>query len=79
MVRRAGQVWIWSRGEELVTERFPEVAAQAGAWPDGSVLDGELLAWLPEAPAPAPFQLLQQRINRKTLSRKLLAEVPVRF
>ena len=79
VVRRAGQVWIWSRGEELVTERFPEVVAQAGAWPDGSVLDGELLAWLPEALAPAPFQLLQQRINRKTLGRKLLAEVPVRF
>ena len=79
VVRRAGQVWIWSRGEELVTDRFPEVVAQASAWPDGTVLDGELLAWLPDAPAPAPFQRLQQRLNRKTLGRKLLAEVPVRF
>lgn len=77
VVRRAGQVWIWSRGEELVTERFPEVAAQAVAWPDGTVLDGELLAW--DADAPAPFQRLQQRLNRKTLGRRLLAEVPVRF
>ena len=81
VVRRAGQVWIWSRGEELVTERFPEVAAQAAAWPDGTVLDGELLAWGSDGSqdAPAPFQQLQRRINRKTLGRKLLAEVPVRF
>ena len=79
VVRRAGQVWIWSRGEELVTDRFPEAVAQAAAWPDGTVLDGELLAWLPEAAAPAPFQLLQQRVNRKTLGRKLLGDVPVRF
>ncbi len=79
VVRRGGQVWIWSRGEELVTERFPEVAAMAAALPDGTVLDGELLAWLPDADAPAPFQLLQQRINRKTLPKKLLAEAPVVF
>ncbi len=79
LVRRAGQTWIWSRGEELVTERFPEVVANAAGLPDGTVLDGELLAWLPEAARPAPFQRLQQRIQRKTLSRKLLTEVPVQF
>lgn len=79
VVRRAGQAWIWSRGEELVTERFPEVVAQAAAWPDGTVLDGELLAWDAGAPIPASFQRLQQRLNRKTLSRQLLADVPVRF
>lgn len=81
LVKRAGQVWLWSRGEELVTERFPEVAALALGLPDGCVLDGELLAWAPGegGGAPAPFQQLQQRIQRKTLSRKLLAEVPVRF
>jgi len=81
LVKRASQVWLWSRGEELVTERFPEVAALALGLPDGCVLDGELLAWAPGegGGAPAPFQQLQQRIQRKTLSRKLLAEVPVRF
>ena len=81
LVRRAGQVWIWSRGEELVTERFPEVAALAAGLPDGCVLDGELLAWATGdvGGMPAPFQRLQQRIQRKALSRKLLAEVPVRF
>ena len=77
VVKRAGQVWIWSRGEELVTERFPEVVALAARWPDGSVVDGELLAWLPGSEAPASFHLLQQRLNRKTLPKKLLAEAPV--
>ncbi|WP_088284819.1 ATP-dependent DNA ligase [Ideonella sp. A 288] len=77
VVRRAGQVWIWSRGEELVTERFPEVVAQVGALPDGTVLDGELLAWA--ADGPAPFQLLQQRIQRKQLTPRVLAAAPVRF
>ncbi|MBI3367920.1 MAG: ATP-dependent DNA ligase [Burkholderiales bacterium] len=78
LVRRAGGVWLWSRGEELITERFPEVVERARALPDGTVLDGELLAW-GEAERPAPFQKLQQRIQRKALSKKILAEVPVQF
>ena len=77
VLKRAGQVWVWSRGEELVTERFPEVVAQAASWPEGTVVDGELLAWLPGSETPAPFKLLQQRIARKTLPKKLLAEAPV--
>ena len=79
VVRRRGQVWIWSRGEELVTERFPEVVALARTLPDGTVLDGEILAWRPGEPQPAPFVLLQQRIGRKTLGRKILADAPVGF
>jgi DNA ligase-1 len=79
LVRRAGQAWLWSRGEELVTERFPEVVAFAQNLPDGTVLDGELLAWRPGDDRPAPFRLLQQRINRKTLTKKLLGDAPVRF
>jgi DNA ligase-1 len=79
VVRRAAQTWIWSRGEELVTERFPEVLAQAHGLPDGTVLDGEILAWRAGEDRPAPFTLLQQRIARKTLPKKLLAEAPVRF
>jgi len=70
-------VWVWSRGEELVTERFPEVVAQAQPLPDGSVLDGEILVW--KDGRPAPFALLQQRIGRKTLTKKVLAEAPVAF
>jgi DNA ligase-1 len=77
LVRRAGNVWIWSRGEELVTERFPEVVHAAQALPDGTVLDGELVVW--KDGRPAPFALLQQRIGRKTLTKKVLAEAPVGF
>lgn len=77
IVRRDGRCWIWSRGEELVTERYPEVVAAALALPDGCVLDGELLVW--DGAAPAPFARLQQRLNRKTVGRTLLAQVPVGF
>jgi DNA ligase-1 len=77
LVRREGQVWIWSRGEELVTERFPEIVQAAQALPDGTVLDGEIVVW--KDARLAPFNLLQQRIGRKTLTKKVLAEAPVAF
>jgi DNA ligase-1 len=77
VVRRAGGTWIWSRGEELVTERFPDVAASLAAVPDGTVLDGEIVVW--KDGRPAPFAQLQRRIGRKTLGRRLLAEVPAVF
>jgi DNA ligase-1 len=76
-VKRAGQVWVWSRGEELVTERFPEVATLVQQLPDGTVLDGEIVVW--KDGRPAPFNLLQQRIGRKTLTKKVLADAPVHF
>jgi DNA ligase 1 len=87
VIKRNGQVWIWSRGEELVTERFPEIVAMAQELPDGTVLDGEILVWKEEsdpetggiAGRPAPFALLQQRIGRKNLTKKILAEAPVSF
>jgi DNA ligase-1 len=79
LVHRAGATWLWSRGEELVTERFPEVAAAASALADGTVLDGELVAWDHEAEAPAPFSRLQQRIGRTTIGARLLRDAPVRF
>ena len=77
IVKRAGQVWLWSRGEELVTERFPEIVALAQDLPDGTVLDGEIMVW--QEGAPASFALLQQRIGRKTLGKKVLADAPVTF
>lgn len=77
IVRRAGAVWIWSRGEELVTERFPEIETLARSLPDGCVLDGEVVVWKDERPA--PFNLLQQRIGRKTLTKKVLTEAPMAF
>ena len=81
IVKRDGQVWIWSRGEELISERFPELQRMAIDLPDGTVLDGEIVVWkdAPDAQTPAvqPFALLQQRIGRKTLSKKILTDIPV--
>ena len=77
LVKRAGQVWLWTRGEELVTERFPEIAALGQRLPDGTVLDGEILVWVEDRPG--PFALLQQRIGRKTLNARVLAQAPVMF
>ncbi|EHR70184.1 ATP-dependent DNA ligase [Burkholderiales bacterium JOSHI_001] len=79
VVRRAGRAWLWSRGEELVGEAFPEVLEQAAALPDGTVLDGELLVWPDGAARPAPFAQLQQRANRKTVGKALRQRAPVRF
>ncbi|MCS4511623.1 ATP-dependent DNA ligase [Xylophilus ampelinus] len=75
LVRRGGQAWIWSRGEELVTDRFPELQEMAGVLPDGTVLDGEIVVW--RADQAQPFAELQKRIGRKTLGPKLLRELPV--
>ena len=75
LVKRDGQLWVWSRGEELVTERFPELSVLAECLPDGSVIDGELVVWKDERVQ--PFALLQQRIGRRTLSPKILAAAPV--
>ncbi|MES2183322.1 MAG: ATP-dependent DNA ligase [Pseudomonadota bacterium] len=83
LVKRAGQVWLWSRGEELVTDRFPELRDMAAVLPDGTVLDGEIVVWRgdPATPEAAgrvqPFADLQKRIGRKTLGPKLLRELPV--
>ncbi len=79
LIRRAGECHIWSRGEELMDGRFPEVEAAAAALPEGVVLDGELLAWLPDDDRPLPFARLQRRINRQKPSKRMLADHPVRF
>ncbi|MFM0222610.1 ATP-dependent DNA ligase [Paraburkholderia dipogonis] len=76
LVKRGGRVWLWSRGEDLITDRFPEVASLGEALPDGCVIDGEILAWEPGATAPLPFARLQPRIARKTLTKKILADSP---
>jgi DNA ligase-1 len=74
MIRRRGTTFIWSRGEELITERFPELAHAAALLPDGTVLDGEIMPW---RDGPLPFAQLQRRIGRKVLGPKILSEVPV--
>lgn len=75
VIKRAGQVFIWSRGEDLMTERFPEIARAAEFLPDGTVLDGEILPWIDDKVM--PFTELQKRIGRKNLTPKILSEVPV--
>jgi len=75
LVHRDGITHIWSRGEELVTERFPEIVEAASFLPDGTVLDGEILPWKDNAPL--PFAQLQRRIGRVRLSQSILADVPV--
>ena len=73
LVRRGGQNYLWSRGEDLITERFPELAALP--LPEGTVIDGEVLIWT-DSDTPAPFAALQKRIGRKTISSKMLAALP---
>ena len=77
LIRREGQTWLWSRGEELLNGRFPEVETLAGQLPDGCVLDGEVLAWRDDAVL--PFAKLQTRIGRKSPGKKTLADAPVTF
>jgi DNA ligase-1 len=75
LIRRAGRTFVWSRGEELLAGRFPEVEEAGAFLPEGTVIDGELLPWLDGAPL--PFAQLQRRIGRKNLGPKILDEVPV--
>ncbi len=77
LIRRGGHIALWSRGEELITERFPEIADIGNFLPDGTVLDGEILPWMDGRVL--PFAQLQRRIGRKTLGKKILTEVPVIF
>lgn len=78
VIRRDGQVFIWSRGEDLMENRWPEIELAAMMLPNGTVLDGEILASQGENQV-LPFAMLQKRIGRKVVSKKLLKEVPVVF
>jgi DNA ligase-1 len=77
LVRRGEGVWLWSRGEELLNEAFPDVLGAAHDLPPGTVLDGELLVWRDDRPA--PFSDLQKRLGRKRPSASFLERLPVVF
>ncbi|HYT77398.1 MAG TPA: ATP-dependent DNA ligase [Vicinamibacterales bacterium] len=77
LIRRTSQTWLWSRGEELITQRFPEIAAAATHLPDGTVLDGEILAF--RDGRPMPFSAMQQRIGRQRQLAQIMRAVPVVF
>jgi DNA ligase 1 len=77
VIVRKGQLFVWSRGEELVTDKYPEYQVMLNLLPDGTVIDGEILPFKDDLPM--LFNSLQTRIGRKTLSPKILKDVPVSF
>lgn len=77
LIVREGQLFVWSRGEELLTDKFPEFHLLTNILPDGVVLDGEIMPF--KEGKPLPFQALQTRIGRKNVTKKALQEAPVIF
>lgn len=77
IVKRNGELFIWSRGEELVTDQFPELHFLKDELPDGTVLDGEILS-VKDGQVQA-FSILQQRLNRKTINKSQLKDAPIGF
>jgi DNA ligase-1 len=77
LIKRNNEVFVWSRGEELMTEKFPEYHALKEILPEGIVLDGEIIPSIDKKPL--PFALLQTRIGRKNVTKKHLQEVPIAF
>ncbi len=75
MIKRDVKIFIWSRGEDLSTDKFPELHPFLNALPDGTVIDGEILSF--SNGLPMPFNVLQTRIGRKNLNKKILEESPV--
>ncbi|MEA5441659.1 ATP-dependent DNA ligase [Cyanobium gracile] len=79
LIRRSGQTFLWSRGEELINASFPELEGMAEGLPPGTVLDGELTVWPAQAPQPAGFGPLQRRLGRQKPGAALLRECPAAF
>jgi len=77
IVRRDGRTYIWSRGEELITEQFPDLHDDASSLPDGTVVDGEIVVLLNGHVQ--PFTTLQKRLNRRQPGKKILTDSPVHF
>ena len=76
LIRRQGEVFLWSRGEELINQAFPDVVQLAEQLNDGTVLDGELLVWPAGRQQPEDFGALQRRLGRKRPGRSLLTDCP---
>jgi DNA ligase-1 len=79
LIRRGGQGFLWSRGEELINGSFPDLVELAGALAEGSVLDGEVLIWPDGQGRPEPFAVLQRRLGRRRPTQALLRQCPAVF
>src|SRR4029079_10420085 len=88
IIKRNHELFVWSRGEELMTEKFPEYHALKNHLPNGVVLEGEIIPYKSQSAssygggvegAPLPFALLQTRIGRKNVTKKQLTETPITF
>jgi len=77
IIKRNNELFVWSRGEELMTEKFPEYHSLQHVLPDGVAIDGEIIPSVDEKPL--PFALLQTRIGRKNITKKQLQEAPIAF
>ena len=77
MIKRNNELFVWSRGEELMTEKFPEYFILKDLLPDGIVIDGEIIPAVDGKPL--PFSVLQTRIGRKNIGKKQLQEAPICF
>ncbi len=79
LIRRAGESFLWSRGEELINAGFPDLIAAAADLPDGTVLDGEVIVWPQGEARPQPFALLQKRLGRRQPGAAILRQCPAAF
>lgn len=77
LIKRNNELFVWSRGEELLTDKFPEYESLTSLLPDGIVLDGEIIPAVDGKPL--PFSMLQTRIGRKNITKKQLQETPICF
>ncbi len=77
VIKRNNELFVWSRGEELMTDKFPEYHVLNNLLPEGTVIDGEIIPSVDEKPL--PFSLLQTRIGRKNITRKQLQDAPITF
>lgn len=75
LIVRNGELFVWSRGEELVTDKFPEYKVLAERLPNGTVIDGEILPF--KDGQPLTFHLLQTRIGRKNVTKAVMSKAPV--
>ncbi|MFN8154533.1 MAG: ATP-dependent DNA ligase [Bacteroidia bacterium] len=77
LIKRGGKVYLWSKEGELVTDKFPEIDSSMANWPDGTVIDGEIMGF--REGRPMTLLQLQSRLNRKNIDKKVLQEIPAVF